>query len=90
VTIGGITFPVVKLHLEGGRVVITYAVVGPNSGAAGNCTVFGADGTGCWQGGWKVLPPVPAGQVWYVAYALTVYRVDTWGETAVVVPGEAT
>jgi hypothetical protein len=86
VTIGGATFPAVRLELADGKVVITYAMAGPNQGAAGNCTVYGADGVGCWQGGWKVLPPVPAGEVWYVSYALTVYRVDTWD--TVEVPGE--
>lgn len=78
----------VRVHLQDGKVILTYAVAGPNAGAVGNCTVYGADGQGCWQGGWKVLPSVPAGEIWYVAYGLTVSRVETWD--TVEVPGEAT
>lgn len=76
VTIGAAKFPVVSLELRNSSVVMTYAMTGPTAGATGNCTVYGPDGKGCWQGGHKVLPPVPAGEIWHVAYSLTVRQVE--------------
>lgn len=85
--IGGVSFPVVRLELDGGKLVMTYALTGPRAGAAGHTTVYGPDGVGCWQGGYKVLPPVPDGETWFVSYALQVVSVETWDTTEVVGEG---
>lgn len=81
VVVGGRQFPVMDIRLEKGAVWFRYRMAGPQPALAGNVTLFGADGQGCWQGHWVSYPELRRWEEWVVDYSLQVVRVETLGRS---------
>jgi hypothetical protein len=79
VIIGGRSFPVVSVRLAGGGTEITFRIPGPQDAFEGALTVFGADGSGCWQGRIVQVPFLPAHEVWGCCYVARFREVDGAG-----------
>lgn len=75
VVLEGRTFQIVDLRLEGAAIVVVFHVDGPTPQLGGRATVFGEDGSGCWQTSPLTLIPVPAGEIAHAKITLRVGQV---------------